>query len=384
MPPSSSSPHGSLPGVLPASSGRCGPHRPRHLPSTGRLPGSLALPWLMAALLAVGCGDEEPAVSTPPAPSVAAWTVTAREMETERRWTGRLEPLRTLTIQAPREGRVESIGVREGDRVERGRTLARLVTPDLEARLEVLRDRRDQLQAELQRWEGLQARGAAGPGEVAAARLRLLEARESLAEAEALDRSQELRAPAPGAVHGIRVSAGSTVERGELILFLDAGDTWGTRIPVAAWEAPMIQDLAALTATDSRGRTMAVDRTSLSAGVHEGFLLAEIHLQGDTDTPRAVDIVHREVRSALLVPWTAVAGDRDAQWVGLLVPENGTEFHVVERREVTLGEAWAEGVEVLSGIEDGDRILRYEPRSHPEGRQVRIAQDAQDEEGESP
>ncbi len=339
----------------------------RHVPLLGTLALAATLPTLS------GCGDESAPAPPPSAPSVAAWTVSLQDMETERRWTGRLAPLRTLTVQAPREGRVEQLLVDEGDQVERGTPLLRLATPDLRARLEVLRERRDQLAAELARWEGLAAQGAAGPGEVAAARLRLMDARESLVEAEALDRSQEIRAPAPGSVHGVRVSVGSTVERGELLLELDDDSAWGVTIVVAAWEAPRAADLGALSARDSEGVELEVEGVSLAAGVHDGFLQAEIRLRNTAWPPRGVDVIHRETRAALLVPWTAVAGERDAQWVGVLVPSDGTEFYTVERREVVLGQAWPEGVEVQSGLDEGERVLRYEPRSHPEGRQVRIS-----------
>ncbi|TVR64689.1 MAG: biotin/lipoyl-binding protein [Gemmatimonadales bacterium] len=336
--------------------------------------GSLLRPMALAATLTVlaGCGDEDAPAPSPPAPVVAAWTVSSQEMETERRWTGRLAPLRTLAVQAPREGRVDGLVVEEGDGVERGAPLLSLVTPDLRARLQVLRQRRDQLEEELARWEGLAAQGAAGPGEVAAARLRLMDARESLVEAEALDRSQEIQAPASGAVHGIRVSQGSTVERGDLLLQVDDDSAWGVTLAVAAWEASRIANLAALSARDSEGVELEVARVSLAAGIHDGFFQAEIRLLNTGRPPRGVDIIHRETRAALLVPWTAVAGERDSQWVGLLVPSDGTEFHTVERRDVVLGDAWPEGVEVLEGLAEGDRVLRYEPRSHPEGRRVRI------------
>lgn len=323
--------------------------------------------WLALSFLAgCGSGDEDTARPEEGVP-VAAWTVRSQEVEIRREWTGRLEPLRTVAVQAPRGGRVSAVPVRDGDRVQEGTVVVRMVGPDLEARRATLEERRAQLQEELERWERLARSGAAGPGEVAEARLRLLQAREQAAELEALEASYVIRAPATGRVYGAQVSPGASVAGGQTLLSVEDDDTWGVGLSVPAWEAPLFRDPTLLSVRDG-SESYTVSRVASTSEVQPGFVRIDLYLREVEPFRRGMTVEYRDREQAIVIPWTAVAGDSDRHWVALIVP--GDPDRVV-RRTVELGRAHAEGVGVGAGLEDGDRIIRYEPRSHPEGRAVR-------------
>ena len=323
-------------------------------------------------LLVVGCGTDDESSAEPAEETIAvqAWTVVAVPLVTDRHWTGRLEPLRTLSLPAPSGGRVVSIQVSDGDYVEAGHLLIQLEGPDVDARRPVLLERVAQLEDELDRWRRLQSQGAAGAGEVSDAQLRLLEAREDLESLEATAGTFQLHAPASGPVYGVSVATGSQVTAGQLLLSVEDERSLGIRLSVPSHETRYFETPERLSVQDDRGNPLQIERTVLTSDLHPSFVRVELYLSGASEVEvarRSVTVRHRDDDEALLVPWTAVASDGDRHWVARVVEGDPDR---VERRTVELGRPAEEGIEVRSGLEAGDRVIRYEPRSHPEGRAV--------------
>jgi multidrug efflux pump subunit AcrA (membrane-fusion protein) len=330
---------------------------------------------LVAASLMAGCGNGEgrrggdartaAAAETPPT-AVEVWTVRAEPLTTRRRWAGTLEPLISAAVRAPRQGQVISVPVRDGDGVRPGDVLVRLGAPELLARRAVLQERHRHLQEELQRWTALAEARAAGPAEVNQASLRLLEVREALAEIEATLAAYVVRSPAAGQVLGTAITAGAHVSEGQVLMRVDDVATLGVRLAVPAGEATLLERPAALRVLDG-GLDIPVERVVRGRSERPGFVNAEIYVRGVTDArPREVEVVYETAEEVLVVPWTAVASEQDARWVALLTGEPPQ----LVRQRVDLGRAHPAGIEVLGGLSAGDRVVRYEPRSHPEGRRV--------------
>ncbi len=331
----------------------------------GRLRSVLAV---LAAVAACGGPDEPPDVSEQAVP-VSAWTIQSREVTVERRWTGRIEPLRVLAVRAPAAGRVATVDVRDGDDVSQGQALVRLEGPDVEARRQVLAERRAQLEEELTRWRGLAQEGAAGPGEVAAAELRLLEVREQAEQIEALVESYVVRSPAAGRALRPVVSPGANVAAGEALLEVEDASSRGIRLSIGSAEAGLFQGPTVPSVRHPSGRELQVERAVVSSDVHPAFVQVDLYLEAGEGNGHGVgEVFHRRSSAdVLLVPWTAVASDGDRHWVALVVPGDPAR---IERRTVELGGAHSDGIEVIAGLEVGDRVVRYDPRSHPEGRAV--------------
>jgi len=340
----------------------------RFLRSLGRDPRRAAVVLFLLPVIH-GCGGDSASSGGggATAVTVAAWTVSSEPIAVERRWVGRLEPLRVLSVQAPREGRVEELTVRDGELVQAGQILARLIGPDIAARLSSAQAQSRQLDDELERWQGLATSGAAGAGEVAEATLRALQAREQLAELSALTDSYLIRAPSAGRVYGTAVGSGTQVGAGQLLMQVEDRSTWGVRLSVPSWETPYFERAENLLIIGEGGARLEVDRIAFASDIHPGFVRIDVYLTGNPSLRTGVEVEYRSSESALILPWTAVAGQGDNHWVALIVPGEPAR---VERRRVELGGSHPSGVEVVAGIEPGDQVIRYEPRSHPEGRAV--------------
>lgn len=326
----------------------------------------------LLGLLLIGCGDDamqEDGARAPQATPVAAWRVEPLELEWGRSWGGVIEPLRAHPVASPVSGEVERVLAREGAVVRAGDSLFVVRVTGMEDRLAPLRDRAMQLDDELERWERLAASGAAGPGEVAEARLRALEVRESLSDLEATVRSGVVRAPVPGRIQGVEVVRGGIVAAGNPLLVLEEGDRWTFRVRVPAAEAAFFERPEALRIRDDRGELdLTPERVTWTEDADRGVLVVDVHLRGDPPTGRrAAVLTLRTGVEPLVVPWTAVATDGDEHWVARI---SGEDPGTVERRGVRLGRAFPEGIEVISGLESGDLVVRFEPRTHPEGRAV--------------
>ncbi len=300
-------------------------------------------------------------------PTVEVSTIETATIDEDREWSGRLGPVGERVVRAPISGRIESFGVREGDRVDAGQLVGSVSEPELGARRKVMTERRDHLREELERWEELAAENAAGPAELNEARLRLLEVEEQLAGLEASLGNRQLRSPVSGRVVETNVSTGSSVAEGQQLARIDDGESMGVRLSMPARETRFVKTFDALTVRDDAGREYEIDDVVFGDDAHRSFVTVDLRLVDvDDDRRRRATVEYDDQQEVLLAPWTAVASDEDRTWVGVITGDPP----VVDYRTVELGRAHSAGIEVVSGLEAGDRILRYEPRSRPEGRIV--------------
>lgn len=332
---------------------------------------------LVVAVLA-GCSDGEQPESdegstsaeqndSTSAVQAGVWEIESSTIIERRRWTGRLSPLQIQEVRAPRDATVVAVEVQDAEKVERGQVLVRLSGPDVVARKSVLMERRQHLQQELERWQGLAEIQAAGPAEVNEATLRLLEVEESLAEVDASLQSYVVRAPASGRVVAPGVGPGAHVSQGQELLRLEDAAGLGLRLSIPGRETHYFRDAEEISVYDEGEVELSIDRISFADDTHDAFVEVRIFLaEVEDDRRRELTVRHEYQEEVLLVPWTAVASDDDEHWVSLVVGDPAK----AERRVVTLGRAHAAGLEVKSGLSPGDLVLEYEPRSVPEGREV--------------
>jgi len=329
---------------------------------------AVALRGLLAAALLSGCTDPESPGETADTntPTVATIAVAPHEIVDERRWPGRLEPLERVQVRAPGDGQIRSINVRYGDRVEQGEALLTVHDPDLHARIDVLEERASNLSAQLRRLEQL-SDTAVTETDIDEARLRLLEARESIASTEAKISANQVLAPVTGQVLEFYEHLGSHVSEGESLLVIESDDSWGVRLSIPSYEAPRLSKQEQLELRTASGETLTIDRLITLPSPHDGYLRVEVYTRPDKVLARGqANLHHAETRSALLVPWTAVANDESGTWVARVTADGQS----IERQPVTLGRAQAKGVEVTSGLDPDDLVVRYEPRSFNEGQTV--------------
>ena len=327
---------------------------------------------LVTAAAIPGCsdGDDEPETPTSEAadaPRVEVVTVETEPLDELRQWSGTLRPLEHYQLRAPHRGTMESMQIATGDSVEAGDLIARLSRPELSARREVLEERHTYLDEEFQRWQQLADAGAAGPGELNDARLRLLEVEQQLAEADAELSQSAVQAPVSGVISDVFAAPRTQVTEGQAIVDIDATDAMGVELSVPSREASFLEQTDRLTIADDRDRRFEVERITYGDSEHRNFVNATLHLDGVDDTRRRhVDIAYEATDEVLLVPWTAVVSEDDRHRVSVVTGDPPR----IEERSIELGRAHSAGIEVLSGLDEGERIMRYEPRSQRDGSRI--------------
>ena len=326
----------------------------------------IALPGLLWA-----CSDDEPAASESmddsQAPQVEVATIDTHSIDDDRRWNAALKPLQSIALDAPVDGTISELRVREGERFSRGDTLARIVDPAATARRDVLQRRHDHLEEEYQRWRELAEADAAGPSETKEAELRLLEVEELLAAVEADLGKQTLRAPADGRVTTLEARQHAQLNQGQPIATLETDDAFAVQLSIPTADTHYFADPAALELTDDQDRALSVDRITFADDPHPHFSAVRLHIADVDDARhRPVHITYRDHQEVALIPWTAVFTDDEEPRASLVTGDPPT----VEYRSLELGRAHTRGIEIVDGLQAGDQVLRYEPRSHADGSTV--------------
>jgi HlyD family secretion protein len=333
---------------------------------------------LVAAVVACsGAGD------APPAPTAAVERGSIERLVVA---TGTLEPEREVEVRPRTPGIVERIHVEAGDAVERDQLLLELERELLEAQVrearaavEAARVEQQYARIEAQRVTTLGERGAASAQKLDEARARLEKGTAALAEAEArlafLDVQlgyTMVRAPLAGTVLDVFVEEGNAVSPvtavtgGTLLLSIAGGDTIHLEGLVDENEVARVRaGQAARLRTEAFGDRVFSGRVRKIAPLGQRvqnvtYFEVEVEIT-DPDAallrPRMsgdADIVTEVVDDAVIVPETALRYRGAEVQVDVL---DGGEPPTTAPRTVELGILEGARVQVLSGVEPGERVV---------------------------
>ncbi len=339
--------------------------------------GAVGLALALAAVLWARHASSPGAGTTANAQHVPLVSVTTPHMSAVAStvsFTGTISARYDMPISPEGEsGRVTAVLVEAGDRVKRGRVLARLdesvLRPQLNrlaASLEEARAQAALSAAEYRRAQGVEASGALSSEEIArrqaaavtdAARVRVAAAQ--LAEAQARLGKTEIRAPADGVVLTRKAEVGQTASPGSEPLFRLARDgeiemrgqvaerdlaTLAVGQPAAVYLTGIAQPfdgrvrlLGAVIDTQTRLGDIRVALTPHSALRPGAFARAEV----------VVETAQRPVLTQ-----TAVLSDADGAYVYVVNDKNQ-----VERRAVRVANTVPEGIVIGSGLTGNERIV---------------------------
>ncbi|MBN2465799.1 efflux RND transporter periplasmic adaptor subunit [candidate division WOR-3 bacterium] len=319
----------------------------------------LLLTATAAALLPVSCRSrQETAGSGQPAARVRVTTAARQTLEATIELPGSIRPEVSTAVPAPVEGRITNMLAREGERVNSGQVLATispLVHNDIinAARLALEERRRDggetltarqQLDFALGAYreapvvstvEGVVARRLADPGDV-------VTVRQGLYEIHSADRFH-VEVPV-SELHLFTCLVGTAVQ-----VRLDA-------MPGRPLEGT-IQRIHPLVAEQTRTATVEIALPSPPPGIQAG-MFARVTLPLN----RSVD--------AITIPEKA-----------LLTAPDGSAFifvhadSTVNRRSVEVGIESANGVEILSGLADGEKVVVDGQEALKDGQRVTVMED---------
>lgn len=383
---------------------------------------------LFTTLFALGgCHNEGPKPVQQVSPA-AVTTVQRSVLSNTLNVAGQFVPYQEVELHARVAGYIRSINVDIGDRVKAGQMLATLDVPDLNAqvqgasagvrqqqeeisraqsevararanyaalhaaaeRLQKASDEKPGLIAE-QELDDARSRDLAAAAQVDAAQSNLLAARQQLgvSQAEHLRYSSladysHITAPFNGVVtwryadRGALVQAGTSSGSAPIVKIAQV-DILRLRLPVPASLAPFVHegDTASIH-IDSLNRTLqgTVTRTTGALDPNTSSMTVEIDVPNKDNSlapgmyAEVSLLIHRS-GDVLTVPVTAI--DRTGSTPYALIVDTSNRVH---KRNVQVGLATANKIEIVSGLNAGDRIIATNLTSFTEGQTVNPKQSA--------
>ncbi len=319
----------------------------------------------IAVLLLAGCGSkEEPTttvVSAAPQKTIQAVVVETKSTSVPIRVevTGQVAPIFQATLSSRIQGTIDKLLVREGSRVSKGQLLIQLDSRDLQADLARAHAEVENAKAHLDRMNQLYAQDAVSKQEMenATRAYRVAEANRRAVEAQ-LSYTM-VRAPFEGVITEKKVEAGELASPGQPLLKME--DPQRLRLEATVAEG----DLKSV----SRGDKIPVAIDALGGQALAG-LVSQILPAGDpqthtfmvkVDLPRTVGLktgmfgrfqLDTGATQTMLVPSTAVV-ERGELTSFFVVGED----RIARLRWVKLGRRFEQQVEILSGLNIGERVL---------------------------
>ncbi len=320
---------------------------------------------LVALLLLTGCGSkEEPAttvVSAAPQKTIQVVVVEAQSTSVPIRVevTGQVAPIFQATLSSRIQGTIDKLLVREGSRVSKGQLLIQLDSRDLQADLARAHAEVENAKAHLDRMNQLYAQDAVSKQEMenATRAYRVAEANRRAVEAQ-LSYTM-VRAPFEGVITEKKVEAGELASPGQPLLKME--DPQRLRLEATVAEG----DLKSV----SRGDKIPVVIDALGGQALTG-LVSQILPAGDpqthtfmvkVDLPKTPGLktgmfgrfqLDKGLTQTILVPSAAVV--ERGEFSSLYVVGSDQTARL---RWVKLGRRFEQQVEILSGLNIGERVL---------------------------
>ena len=323
-------------------------------------------PFAYAGLLVIlaACGESDPAAGSkaerPKRPHlVEVVTISAVPLRHETVRTGTLAARRSVRLFNQEEGRIDRVGVFEGEAVKKGQVLVELDRRLLTAELKKATAARKLAEADLERVRRLMKRKIATQE-----RLDQVEMQHSVALAEeSLIRTRlaygEVVAPFDGIVTERHAEPGDVAPRHTHLLTLIDPKSLYTKVSVSELMTPRLAEgdavdvrVDALGEHAWSGRIQRIHPT-VDARTRQGVV--EVALDPVPPGARAGQLCRVTLRTAetprKTMPFAALQHDRDGQYVFVV---DGDRAQV---RRVHTGLRLADQVEILQGVNDGDKVV---------------------------
>jgi len=321
--------------------------------------------------------------------------------ERERSFSGVARAALESDLSFKVSGTIEQLQIKVGDVVDAGATIARLDDKDYllqvqeaEAALQQAEAQERNATASYERVRGLYENRNASKNDLDAARAASESANaQSVSKRKRLElaRSQldytTLKAPNSGAIASVDVNLNENVKAGQIIAMLSSKSALEVEAGVPAILISQVRtgDKTSVSFDAIPNRNFSAQVTEVgvaSMGAVTTFPVT-VTLEKPGDDLRsgmAADVTFRFESPGrmerMLVPSVSVGQDSDGTYV-FIIRSSQNGFGIIERRQVALGELTNEGMEVLSGITDGELIVTAGVSKILDGQKVRINDNSQ-------
>lgn len=354
------------------------------------------LALLLTFLLLTACSDEGPPQEVLLRP-VRSMTVQASGSTVERAFSGTAKAGLESNLSFRIPGAVELVKVKVGDRVKAGQLIARLDATDYELQKQEAEAALAKARAQARNAEANYARvralyenrnasrndldAARAASESAGAAVQASETRRELALSQL--RYTRLTAPTDGAIASVPVEEGENVSAGKIVAVLTAGAMPEVNVAVPESLISGIERgsvvVVRFDALPQRTFNARVTEVGVAATTYATTYPVTVRLDRDDTAIRpgmAAEVTFRfpgrnDSAGRFIVPPEAIGEDREGRFVFMIEPADNDRT-IVRRRPVRVGELTAEGLEVLDGLQNGDRIVTAGVALIHDGQQVKL------------
>ena len=320
---------------------------------------------VIAALLFAACGSKDeanvPAVSAAPQTTIHAEVAEVKVSEVPIRVevTGQVETMYQATLSSRIQGTIEKVLIREGTQVKKGQTLIELDNRDLQAELERTVAEVENAKAHLARVKNLYEEDAVSKQEMENA-TRTFKVSEANRRAVLAQLSYTvIRAPFDGVITERKVEAGELASSGQTLLKMEDPNRLRLEAMVAENDLKAIalghQILVIIDALPGESLVGTVSRI-LPAGdpqTHTFTVKVDLPPTPGLRTGMFGRLqLDKGVSRTIVLPSSAIIERGELTSVFVVDPD-----HVARLRWVRVGRRFNQQTEILSGINEGERVL---------------------------
>ncbi len=298
-----------------------------------------------------------------PGPVMGGMTVRGSLYHPEHReamvaW-GQIAPLERAPVVSASGGVVDEVYVRKGEWVTAGQPLARLVNAELELTMVELRYRLERTTAELAALES--GRPSATTGELRDARAQLADRTEALEAARAALAALGVRSPLAGRVVSVPVAPGAPVDRGQVLATVVDYSRLVLKVLIHEEDVGRVRPgdpaTVRLAAWPDRAYAAVVTAVWPEAVLQDGEAFFEATLEPLPEGAMAgmgvwATIAGRPRPEQVLIPLEALREQAGRHYVWVLDDQDR-----IVLRQVRAGRNDGVRVEILEGLEEGERVL---------------------------
>lgn len=337
-----------------------------------------ALPAALVALAVFSACHRQDTDNAPP-PVVRTVTAERVDVRQEISASGVIEAVDKVQLGFLVPGRVREVAVEDGADVTAGQLLARIDDADLRNEAAIADARLVETKARHERLTRLHELGSLTPTDFEKSAAALSESESAAALAHRRLGYAELHAPFAGRFVRQGLSVGSVVVPGVPVCTVSAAAPVWASLSVPEVDAPKLRPglpaTVSLAATDSPPAHSTIETILPQADALTRSFLVRIKLANEDGRFRLGNVVTAKVstgatHSSIVLPPSLIQRFPDgALYVWTAEPGRS----VVTRRIVTVGRPAATGVEVLSGLQPGDRVVETGATTLYEGMPVQLA-----------
>jgi len=349
----------------------------------------------LALLLALGCGSEiEPQEVIRP---VRYEVVYASGGDRSRTFSGVSQSSTETNLSFKVAGTVQELSVQVGDTVRRGTLIARLDTQDYDLQVDEANAGVTRAKAEARNAEANYKRIRALYEAKNASRNDLDQARTLSESANAATISAEkrlelvrlqlsytkLHAPVDGKISVVPVTLNENIGVGQVVAILESGARAEIEVGIPGVLISQVRQgddtIARFDALPGRVFLASVSKVGIGRAGGATTFPVTVELKESTEEVRSGMSAEIEFQFAsaqqgerIYAPTVAVGEDRDGRFVYVVEPQGDDAFGLVHRKPVTVGNLAEPGLEILSGLIEGDRLVTAGVSRIRDGQKVRL------------